>query len=102
MNPSGMLPLPEVQPCRSALHAAVRAFRVGMEAQGNDHLIAFVNHLAEVLSAARHKPPDGAGKEHLPPQAEILPFLETALAAQERGDFLFVADLLEYEIAPRL
>lgn len=34
--------------------------------------------------------------------AELTPIIELALAAQERADYLGLADLLEYELAPGL
>jgi len=34
--------------------------------------------------------------------AELMPTIEAALAAQQRADYLGLADVLEYELAPTL
>jgi hypothetical protein len=73
---------------RLPLAKAVRAFRLGMEAEGNEALVVLIDALAADLSKALVAPDQG------------LPgLLEEILAAQARGDFLCVADLLEHELA---
>ncbi len=76
---------------RLPLAKAVRAFRLGMEAEGNEALIALIDALAADLSKALAAP------DH-----ELAGLLERILAAQARGDFLCVADLLEHELARRV
>ncbi len=67
-------------------------FRVGMEAGGSDALIRFIDtfevHLREQADTTR--------------AAVIAPLLNNIIQAQLRGDFLYVADLLEYELKPLL
>lgn len=77
---------------RAALLQTVASFRVGMPARGNDALARFVGLLQELLG--RSGTDEGAGR--------LLPHLSQIIAAQERGDYLRVADLLEYELLPRL
>ncbi len=78
----------------NTLHATlmrtVASFRVGMSARGNDALASFVTLLQAEL--------DSQGTD-----SGAHPFLEhlkEIVAAQERGDYLRVADLLEYEVLP--
>ena len=71
--------------CRMHLDSAVRCFRLGIEGEGSYHLIAFIDQLGPLLTAA--------------PATElqrINPILNLIIAAQSRRDFLGVADLLEY------
>ena len=76
----------------AAAERAARAFRLGMEAQGNEAFVAFVDALStELANPARA---DAA--------AAIAPLLPEIIEAQRRGDFLRVADLLLHELAPRL
>lgn len=73
------------------IHAVVHALRLGRSAEGNDALAEFLQQLSIALTG-----PLGS-------QAPLLlPALRALLQAQEQGDFLYVADLLEYELAPRL
>ena len=68
-----------------------RSLRLGMEAKGCAVLVLCLDELEKQLP-------------NLPLEVtnQILPYLGDALAAQERKDYLLVADLLEYEIAPLL
>ena len=78
---------------REQLHAAARLFRLGQEGAGSDIMVTFTDLLAQRLA-------DGTLQAN-PPQ--LLPLLISELVAgQERGDFLWVADLLEYELSPLL
>jgi hypothetical protein len=76
---------------QDSLYAAARAFRLGMEGVGSENLTEFIDALAPLL-------------ENL--SGEVLTrlngFLSATCSAQSRRDFLRVADLLEYEIAPLL
>jgi hypothetical protein len=76
---------------RDALRRSAQSFRLGMEAEGSTHLAAFVDAVIE-LSAGEAR--IGAG--------ELDALCGQVVAAQERGDVLFVADLLEHELLPRL
>jgi hypothetical protein len=68
-----------------------RPMRLGMEAQGCLALVSCIDKLQPLLSSF---------PSHTAQQ--MLGFLEAALLAQERKDYLLVADLLEHEIAPLL
>ena len=72
--------------CRAALDDTVRHFRLGMEAAGNESFVGFVDALMGVL--ANPKPEDEA----------LAAWFPEIVSAQERGDFLRVADLLEFEV----
>lgn len=73
------------------LHSAIRAFRLGMEAQGGEELTSFIDKIMPRISKLL--------AETLAPLNKILGEI---LAAQSRKDYLLVADLLEYEIVPFL
>ena len=85
------MPLDPVR-TRQALLAAASSFRLGMHAQGND---AFV-HFVDGLRAWIEEPERGADARRLSP------LFAEFVAAQMRGDYLRVADMLEYELAPHL
>jgi hypothetical protein len=70
----------------------VSSFRVGMTGRGNDALVSFVTLLQARLDAA------GSDEKAHP----FLPHLGEIIAAQERGDWLKIADLLEFELLPLL
>lgn len=74
------------------LERAARSFRLGMEAQGNEACVALIDALLAEIAR-----PDQA---HL--AVALAPLLPEVVAAQGRGDFLRVADLLEHELRPRL
>jgi len=74
-----------------SLDAVVLAFRLGQEGEGNDQLIALMDVLGESFAHA--------SKSTL---LRLSPMLSETLAAIERKDYLWAADLLEYEIAPLL
>jgi hypothetical protein len=71
------------------VHVA-RAFRRGEHGEANDALAEAVDALVQILE----KNPSGI------PIGEISRVLRGAFEAQRRGDFLFVADCLEHELAP--
>ncbi len=64
---------------------AVEAFRLGMESRGNDSLMRLMDCLEPLL--AKNSAALGKNEEEL---------LNLVVAAQQRGDYIFVADLLEY------
>jgi hypothetical protein len=69
---------------------AADAFRLGEEATGSSHLAELVEHLSE-LAAEGDGRIEGLGEA-----------LEDIARAQGRGDFLRVADVLEFVLAPAL
>ncbi len=74
------------------LQGAAQAFRLGMDATGCEALHAFIQTLTRALQTA-------------PSEAMAItlqPWLEALGNAYRRGDYLGVADLLEYRIAPIL
>lgn len=73
--------------CGEHLREAVIAFRLGIEGQGSDRLAKFIDCLLPMLQGAT----SGLG-------ATETALLEALFAAQSRGDFLYVADLLEFEL----
>lgn len=77
---------------RAALLQTVAAFRVGMPARGNDALARFVTRLQDRLERG------GSDAQAL----SFLPHLSDIIAAQERGDYLRVADVLEFDLLPLL
>ncbi len=66
-----------------------QSFRLGMEAQGCAQLMTLIDRLLGRM-------PELAAEQTIHLQF----LLEQALAAQQRKDFLLVADILEYEVAP--
>jgi hypothetical protein len=77
---------------QASLSAAVMALRVGMEARGSDSLAALIDALWSGLNCGDLQEISG----------RFLPLLEEILSAQERGDSIYVADLLEYKLAQML
>lgn len=77
---------PDLERC---LRASVIAFRLGMSARANQELVGVVDELAAAMA------------EDTAVSLELAPILGELVAAQERGDGLRVADLLQYEVAPR-
>ena len=71
---------------------AVRQFRLGMEAAGSASLVALIDGMLKAM-AVPSTSPLSAGE---------LPILQEIIAGQQRGDFLYVADLLEYRLLPKL
>lgn len=86
-----MNPAQATENWRQPLEAAARALRLGMEGEGGEQLTLFIDRLATALST-------------LSPQqlAALNEVLGAILQGQARKDFLLVADLLEYEVAPFL
>jgi len=77
--------------CLHSLALAVRALRLGRQAEAAERVIAMVDALSRHLSLQAVDRIDDLGE-----------ILADVVAAQERGDPLRVADLLEYEIGPRI
>ncbi len=74
------------------LEEAVRQLRLGMEAAGSASLVALIDELLKRM----------ANPTASPLLQSDLPLLKDLIAGQNRGDFLYVADILEYEIRPRI
>ncbi len=73
------------------IKSVVGAFRLGMEAQGGEGLIAIIDSLPSLIAERKEL------------ALEMLNELLTEiLSSQSRKDFLFLADLLEYELLPLL
>ena len=76
----------------SALAEAVTAFRTGREGAGNAAFVRVVDGLVALLAD-----PDS------PFAAEaIAPLIQAMSEAQQRGDQLYLADLLQYELGELL
>jgi hypothetical protein len=75
----------------TALEEVVEAYRLGMEGQASEHLVKLIDLLTSVLAKG---PPEMV--------LRITPLLANAMSAIERKDYLYVADIFEYEIAPLL
>lgn len=71
----------------SLLQKTAEAFRLGAEAQGSEGLVALIDGLPALL-------------EQVPGDATacLNQVLSAMLAAQSRKDYLYLADLLEYEL----
>jgi hypothetical protein len=82
----------EANPLRERLLAATSAFRVGRTAEGNSALVEFIDLLDSALRGLQD-PEVGMF---------VLPHVKEIVQAQERGDNLRVADLLEYELQPMI
>jgi hypothetical protein len=74
------------------LRTSVRQFRLGMEGAGSASLVKLVDALLNLLAAP----------ERSQLSTRLLPLLKDIIAAQQRGDYLYIADILEYEILPDL
>jgi len=75
---------------QSELGRVADSFRLGREAEANQALARVIDRLQAEL---------GADPRALAP---VFPTLEAVMLGQQRGDLLFVADLLEYELAKML
>ena len=73
------------------LQETVRYLRLGRTGAGNAALGRLVEQLAPHLE-------QGLGNR----PKQLLPLLQAIVVAQQAGDYLAVADRLEYELAPRL
>ncbi len=70
--------------------AAAAAHRLGMLGQGGAELAGLVDELVRLLARRPECAP------------ALAPLLAASVAAQERGDPIGLADLLEHELAPLL
>ena len=79
------------RPTLDALVSAAKLFRLGMDTQANQALAGSVTGLAACL--AQRAPAERAMLDAL---------LALIVEAQERADVLRIADLIEFELLPRL
>lgn len=82
---------PETLPIRAQLCALAESYRLGREAAANRALADLVPAIAAQL---RFLPAERGG--------EFAAAFRDALAAQERGDWIGIADALEYRVGPLL
>lgn len=75
----------------NALEVVVTSYRLGMEGQASEHLV----HLIDILGTVLREAPQELIQE-------INPILSESLGAIERKDYLWAADMFEYEIGPLL
>jgi len=75
------------------IRAVAASLRLGMDAQGNAAFVGLVDWLVADASS------EPAAAARLP---QLEPVLAEIVAAQERGDTLRVADVLEFVLQPRL
>lgn len=77
--------------CLEALKATAAAFRLGMEAQASENLVELIDLLTPLVQNPVH-----------PYREKMNTVLAELLAAQSRKDYLYAADLLEYELSKSL
>ena len=75
----------------AALQQTCRAFRLGLEGEGSEHLVSLIDSISVLMTKASE---DGL--------MQLSSLLTETLGAIERKDYLWAADMLEYEIAPLL
>ena len=63
----------------------IEAFRLGLVSQGSDNLVRFMDCLAPLLEAKA----DSLGEKEVK-------LIEEIFTAQSRGDYLYLADMLQY------
>ncbi len=74
-------------PCDIYRMEAVEAFRLGMEGKGSDAMMRLMDCMTPLLES---------NVTHL--GANEMELLNLIAEAQQRGDYIFVADLLEYMV----
>lgn len=67
-------------------------YRIGAIGAASDGFAKLIDDLIHFLQAA----PAGVDP------AQLLPWIQQGLAAQQRADFLELADILQFEVSPRL
>lgn len=93
-----------VEPVRKALDRVVDLFRRGRSDEANELLARLSDSLGVLLAAvsgAANVLPDHADPL-LAPVSELVHWLDQMIEGQGQGDWVYVADLLEYEVDPRL
>ncbi len=77
--------------CINAATAAAHSYRTGAEAQASESMIRVIDLLGEQLPAMTEET-----------ITRINQILSEIFSAQQRSDFLWAADMLEYELCPLL
>lgn len=75
------------RPCDIYRTEAIESFRLGMEGKGSDAMMRLMDCITPLLKI---------NSSHLGTDETAL--LNLIIDAQQRGDYIFVADLLEYMI----
>jgi len=75
-------------PCIEALKAAAAAFRLGMEGKASENLVELIDLLTPLIQNPTY-----------PHREKMNTVLAELLAAQSQKDYLYAADLLEYELS---
>lgn len=75
---------------KNTVNKTSELFRIGAEGEGSRGVLEILNAITSVLG--------GNSVQETIIEKEDLVLLNTIAAAQQRGDFLHVADLLEYEL----
>jgi len=70
---------------------AAHGYRTGAEAQASESMIQVIDLLAETLPSMPEKT-----------IIQLNQVLSEIFSAQQRSDFIWAADMLEYELCPRL
>jgi hypothetical protein len=83
-------PLPEADELVGSLELAALSFIHGVDGRASEYLIQFIDMLSEALSA-------GQTEDTIKGFLEIM---DITVKAQERKDYLLVADMLLYEFRP--
>ncbi len=93
-----------VVPVRNALDRVVDLFRRGRSDEASDllaHVSDSLGVLVAAVTGAANVIPESA-EALLSPIGDLIQWLELVIEGQGSGDWINVADLLEYEIDPRL
>jgi hypothetical protein len=85
------VPSEALQGTLNSVRAAARLFRLGMNGQASDTLVRAIDGVTELLIEA--------GEDAT---QRVAPILADLLLAQEQGDVVRLADLLEFELGPAL
>ncbi len=93
-----------VTPVRKALDRVVDLFRRGRNDEANDLLADLSDSLGILVAAVTgtaNVMPETA-ERLLSPIQELVEWLDQVIEGQGNGDWIYVADLLEYEVDPRV
>lgn len=74
------------------MHQIILSFRLGMDAKANDLFAKFMDELVSKLPALSHDLD----------VVKLNNYLNQIFLAQTQADYLYLADLIEYEIYPLL
>lgn len=68
------------------LREIIKQFRLGAEGRGNTLLVQFIEQIMQIVQRQGQLNP------------EVMPVMQEILAAQERADYLWIADMMEYKL----